>query len=58
MSDIKFNTLGLNDGLLEGLEAMGFENATPIQAQAIPIVLGKKDLIGCAQTGTEKLEHS
>lgn len=54
MSEIKFNTLGLNEGLLEGLEAMGFENATPIQAQAIPIVLGKKDLIGCAQTGTGK----
>jgi len=33
---------------------MGFENPTPIQEQAIPIILNNKDLIGCAQTGTGK----
>lgn len=33
---------------------MGFRNATPIQQQAIPIILDKKDLIACAQTGTGK----
>lgn len=33
---------------------MGFENATPIQEQAIPLVLKGKDVIGCAQTGTGK----
>jgi superfamily II DNA/RNA helicase len=33
---------------------MGFETPTPIQEQAIPIILGGKDLIGCAQTGTGK----
>ena len=33
---------------------MGFETPTPIQAQAIPIILSGKDLIGCAQTGTGK----
>lgn len=33
---------------------MGFENPTPIQEQAIPIILSNKDLIGCAQTGTGK----
>ena len=33
---------------------MGFVNATPIQKQAIPIILNHKDLIGCAQTGTGK----
>ena len=33
---------------------MGFENATPIQEQAIPIILDNKDIIGCAQTGTGK----
>lgn len=55
MSDIvKFDSLGLDSGLLEGLEAMGFEQATPIQAQAIPVVMEGKDLIGCAQTGTGK----
>jgi superfamily II DNA/RNA helicase len=39
---------------MEGLDAMGFENATPIQQQAIPVVLSNKDLIACAQTGTGK----
>lgn len=34
--------------------AMGFKNATPIQQQAIPLILAKKDLIACAQTGTGK----
>ncbi|MDP4663211.1 MAG: DEAD/DEAH box helicase, partial [Salibacteraceae bacterium] len=33
---------------------MGFENATPIQEKAIPIILNKKDLVACAQTGTGK----
>ncbi|RZK53064.1 MAG: DEAD/DEAH box helicase [Pedobacter sp.] len=33
---------------------MGFKNATPIQQQAIPLILAKKDLIACAQTGTGK----
>ena len=40
--------------LQEGLDAMGFEKATPIQEQAIPIILGGKDLIATAQTGTGK----
>lgn len=39
---------------MEGLDAMGFEKPTPIQQQAIPIVLSGKDLIACAQTGTGK----
>lgn len=37
-----------------GLESMGFEDATIIQQQAIPIILANKDLIACAQTGTGK----
>lgn len=49
-----FRELGLGDELLQGLDAMGFEKATPIQEQAIPIILKGKDLIGCAQTGTGK----
>lgn len=40
--------------LLDGLDAMGFNQPTPIQAQAIPIILSNKDLIACAQTGTGK----
>ncbi len=51
---MNFKDLGLNDQLLEGLQAMGFESATPIQEQAIPPILDGKDLIACAQTGTGK----
>jgi ATP-dependent RNA helicase RhlE len=40
--------------LQDGLSSMGFEKPTPIQEQAIPIILKKHDLIGCAQTGTGK----
>ncbi len=49
-----FSDLNLHADILSGLDAMGFENPTPIQAQAIPIILNNKDLIGCAQTGTGK----
>ncbi|MET3112788.1 ATP-dependent RNA helicase RhlE [Pedobacter sp. CG_S7] len=49
-----FKDFKFNPQLLEGLLAMGFRNATPIQEQAIPIILDKKDLIACAQTGTGK----
>jgi ATP-dependent RNA helicase RhlE len=40
--------------LLDGLSAMGFEKPTPVQAQAIPVILDNRDLIACAQTGTGK----
>lgn len=49
-----FKDFNFNPELLEGLLAMGFRNATPIQEQAIPLILDKKDLIACAQTGTGK----
>jgi superfamily II DNA/RNA helicase len=39
---------------MEGLYSMGYKNPTPIQQQAIPVILEGKDLIGCAQTGTGK----
>nr|MBI1232747.1 DEAD/DEAH box helicase [Cytophagales bacterium] len=48
---IDFNLVG---PLQEGLDAMGFENPTPIQQQAIPVILAGKDLIATAQTGTGK----
>ena len=51
---MKFNNIGLSSQLQEGLEMMGFEKATPVQEQAIPIILEGKDLIACAQTGTGK----
>ena len=49
-----FKDFNFNPDLLEGLLAMGFRNATPIQQEAIPLILAKKDLIACAQTGTGK----
>ncbi|HEY5510194.1 MAG TPA: DEAD/DEAH box helicase [Prolixibacteraceae bacterium] len=39
---------------MDGLNAMGFENCTPVQEFAIPVILQGKDLIACAQTGTGK----
>ncbi|MGY6561502.1 MAG: DEAD/DEAH box helicase [Luteibaculaceae bacterium] len=49
-----FNNLGLNDTILEGLEAMNFSTPTPIQQQIIPSIISGKDVIACAQTGTGK----
>ena len=51
---MKFSQLGLAEQFLRATEAAGYEIATPIQAEAIPVVLSGKDLIGCAQTGTGK----
>lgn len=39
---------------MDGLDAMNFQEATPIQEQTIPVILAKKDIIACAQTGTGK----
>ena len=49
-----FQDLHLSEALLKALAAEGYTTPTPIQEQAIPIVLDKKDLLGCAQTGTGK----
>ena len=51
---MKFQELNLSDTLLEAISFMGFEEATPIQEQAIPAIKQHKDLIACAQTGTGK----
>lgn len=51
---MKFRDFNFEKNLQEGLDTMGFETPTPIQEQAIPIILNNKDLIGCAQTGTGK----
>jgi len=51
---MSFADLGLSDELLQAVEAAGYSEPTPIQAQAIPPVLMMKDLIGIAQTGTGK----
>ncbi len=49
-----FKELGLAEPILKALEAEGYEKPTPIQVQAIPILLQGKDLLGVAQTGTGK----
>ena len=49
-----FKELGLAEPILKALQAEGYENPTPIQEQAIPILLKGKDLLGVAQTGTGK----
>src|SRR6478735_6896401 len=49
-----FDDFKFHPDLADGLYSMGFRNATPIQEQAIPIILAHKDLIACAQTGTGK----
>lgn len=51
---MKFSEFNFSERLIDGLDSMGFETATPIQEQAIPLILDKKDLIACAQTGTGK----
>ena len=49
-----FETLGLSAAILEAVEQTGYTTPTPIQAQAIPIILEGRDLIGASQTGTGK----
>lgn len=50
-----FNELGLSGQVVEAIRQMGFETPTPIQEQAIPVLLqGNTDLVGLAQTGTGK----
>lgn len=49
-----FKSLGLHEALLENLEKLGFKEPTPIQQEAIPVILEKKDVAGLAQTGTGK----
>jgi len=52
--DTAFTALGLNDRLAYAVQQKGYEQPTPIQAQAIPEVLKGRDVIGSAQTGTGK----
>jgi len=51
---LKFSDFNFDEHLNQGLEAIGYKNPTSIQEQAIPHILKKKDIIGCAQTGTGK----
>jgi ATP-dependent RNA helicase RhlE len=49
-----FSDFGFNQKLNDGLDSMGYEKPTPIQEQAIPVILQNNDVIACAQTGTGK----
>ena len=51
---MNFKELGLDGKLLEGIDAMGYETATPVQAQVIQPILAGRDIIASAQTGTGK----
>lgn len=51
---MNFNEFGFDERLLEGIDAMNYKTATPVQEQVIPIILSGKDLIASAQTGTGK----
>ncbi len=54
MEKIRFDEMDIMPQILRGIEEMGFEEATPIQAKAIPVVMSGQDVIGQAQTGTGK----
>ena len=54
METVKFEELQLDDRILRAVTDMGFEEASPIQAKAIPVELEGCDIIGQAQTGTGK----
>ena len=47
-----FDEFGFEYEIMDGLDAMNFREATPIQEKAIPVIMDGYDLIACAQTGT------
>jgi superfamily II DNA/RNA helicase len=51
---VTFSDFNFNEQLMEGVSSMGFVTPTPIQAEAIPVILKGQDIIACAQTGTGK----
>ena len=50
--NLTFASFGLHDSLMRAISDMGYEIPTPIQKQAIPLVLTGSDVMGAAQTGT------
>ena len=54
MTDSSFSTLGVAEPLLRALNTENYTHPTPIQAEAIPLVLAGRDVLGIAQTGTGK----
>jgi ATP-dependent RNA helicase RhlE len=51
---MSFQELGLSEAIVHGVQCLGFIDPTPIQLQAFPLILGGRDFIGSAQTGTGK----
>jgi superfamily II DNA/RNA helicase len=51
---LNFHEFGFDDDLLDGIYAMGYEKATPVQEQVIPPIIAGRDIIASAQTGTGK----
>ncbi len=49
-----FDEFGFENEIMDGLDAMNFREATPIQEKAIPVIMDGNDMIACAQTGTGK----
>src|SRR2546429_2963627 len=49
-----FTKFGLSAAVMEGVQAMGYVDPTPIQLRAIPLLMAGQDVIGSAQTGTGK----
>jgi ATP-dependent RNA helicase DeaD len=49
-----FSELGISADLLKGIDRLGFEKAAPIQAEAIPVLLAGRDVVGQSQTGSGK----
>ena len=54
MENLKFEEMNISDWMLRAVKDMGFEEASPIQSQAIPLILEGHDIIGQSQTGTGK----
>ena len=53
-SDKKFSNFSINSSILSNLERLGYEKATQVQSESIPIALNGEDIIGSAKTGSGK----
>jgi len=51
---LNFYEFGLDDSVLDGIDSMGYQSATPVQELVIPPIIAGKDVLACAQTGTGK----
>src|SRR3954469_8866887 len=54
MTSKVFSELGISANLLKAIDKLGFEQASPIQAEAIPVLMQGRDVVGQSQTGSGK----